>query len=285
MVKALLVLFILFNFSYALDIPASSDVKVSEDPLISKIKGFLSEETYNENAEFVDVIFEPKSAFYKNERVDVVKVVQTLKENGLLNLFFKKPQEIQLNFKTSGSPLFFVKIMSDTLRSIGYYRYVTVASNLDASEFTWNISLKSEYITDPLVLEQELLKSNCYVIDIERVSKKEWTYVVDMSKAKLNIAMLHADKKRILKRSLYAHWFNVEKIKNLQIQSSRSNHWYPYIAFYDASLHLLKVLKKDVIHYKIDLKVPPNARYMKISDLYTLKNVRDKLVLSPRDAR
>lgn len=281
MVKIFLSFLLLVTFAYALETPENTEVKHSENLLITKIKGFLNEKTYANNSEFINVIFDPQSNFYKNDRVDIVKVVQTLKENGLLKLYFKKPKELHLNFKTSGSPLFFVKLMGDTLRDIGYYRYVTTASNLDATEFTWNISLRSEYATDPLVLEQELLKSGCHVIDIKRESKTEWTYVVDISNAYLNVPTLEADTKMTLKRSLDAHWLNVSKVKKLKIKSSWVNRWYPYIAYFDASLHLLKVVKIEKVQHRLSLSIPQNAKYMKISDLYTLKNIRDELILSP----
>lgn len=285
MVKILLLLSLLFSFSFALSETENNETLKSIDPLTSKIQSFLSEKNYSNNAEFINLIFEPKSTFYNNERVDVVKVVQTLKENGLLKLFFKKPHEIKLNFKTSGAPLFFVKIMGDTLRNIGYYRYVTIASNRDAAEFTWNIALTSEYVTDPLILEDELHKSGCHIIDINRDSKTEWTYVVDIANAFLNVDTLHVDEIKTLKRSLYAHWLNIVNVKELKIVSTRHNKWYPYIAYYDASLHLLKVVKENSIHYKMNLDIPQNAKYIKISDLYTLQNIRDELTLYPEGAR
>jgi len=282
MVKLLFVLLVTFTLSYAAEIDNSfAKVQVQEDPLVSKIQSFLDVATYENNRDFINVIFDPKSAFYANNRVNSVKVVQTLKENGLLKLYFKKPHELKLNFKTSGAPLFFVTLMGDTLRNIGYYRYVTIASNLDESEFTWNISLSAEYATDPLILEQELKKSGCKVIDIQRESAYEWTYVIDMTHGFLNVQELHAKKSIKLKRSLYAHWLNVSKIKTLKITSSRRNSWYPYITYYDASLHLLKVLKRQNIYHKINQNIPSNAKYIKITDLYTLKNVRDGLTLYP----
>ena len=285
MVKFFLSLLMLCSFAFAQDEAVLEEVNTQEDPLTTKIKSFLSEKTYEENKGFINVIFDPKSAFYQNDRVDAVKVVQTLKENGLLKLFFKKPQEFRLNFKTNGSPLFFVKLMGDTLRSIGYYRYVTTASTLDASEFTWSINLTSEYATDPLVLQTQLHKSGCDIIDIEKNAQKEWTYVIDISNAKLNAQVLENAQETKLKRSLYAHWLNVSQIRQLKIKSSRRNSWYPYIAYYDSSLHLVKILKRDKIYREILLNIPKNAVYIKISDLYTLKNVRDALLLQPRGSR
>ena len=285
MVRACIAFCLFFSFSFAMNSGLYAQESSSNDPVIQKIKSFLDEKTFNKNKDFINIIFEPKSAYYKNDRVNALSVVKTLKENGLLKLFFASPREFQLNFKTSGSPLFFVKIMSDTLRNIGYYRYVTSASHLDESEFNWSINLSSEYATDPLVLQKELQKSGCNIIDIERNSAQEWTYSIDMSRAYLNIPSLRNAKEVQLKRSLYEHWLDVSHIEELTIKSSSQNQWYPYIAYYDSSLHLLKIIKENEISKGILLEIPKNAKYIKISDLYTLKNVRDELELFPSGSR
>lgn len=284
MVKIVLSFLLLCSFSLTAN-ELDEAVESNDNNLTLKIKSFLDADIYEKNEAFVGVIFDPKSDFYQNERVDVVKVVETLKENGLLNLFFKTPREIQLNFKTSGSPLFFVKLMGDALRNIGYYRYVTTASNLNSSEFTWSIKLTSEYATDPLILQTELNRSGSNIIDIDRTSATEWTYVVDMGSSFLNLIELEESQEIKLKRSLYAHWLNVAKIKKLKIVSSRRNHWYPYIAYYDSSLHLLKVIKEDERYSSMKLEIPKQAKYIKISDLYSLKNVKDGLTLYPSGIR
>lgn len=277
MVKAIVAILLLFSFAYCDDL--------QEDPLILKIKSFLSEKSYENNKDFINVIFEPKSDFYIKDRVNAVKVIQTLKNNGLLNLFFKSPQDFRLNFKTSGFPLFFVKIMEDTLQNIGYFRYVTTASNFDTSEFSWSIDLTSEYATDPLILQNELHKSGCNIVDVEKNSAKEWTYTIDITNGYLNVAQLHAGEELKLRRSLYAQWLDISKIRSLKIKSSIRNRWYPYIAYYDASLHLLNIVKKNKIYKNLTLAIPKNAKYIKISDMFTLKNVRDSLVLYPKGTR
>lgn len=255
------------------------------DLLTQKIQTLIEPQVYKQNSAYIKIIFSPASDYYTDARVNVVKVIQTLKDNGLLNLFFKKPSELTLHFKTSGSPLFFVKIMGDTLRNIGYYRYVTQESNLNNSEFTWTINLTSEYATDPLILQQELGKSGCTIVDIHRNSSTDWTYIVDMRNGELNVETLEDGLEVKLKRSLYAKWINVSKIKKLRITSSSRNSWYPYIAFYDSSLHLLRVMKKDNRKRNIVLNLKDNTHYIKISDIYTLKNIRDDLVLTPIGTR
>ena len=278
MVKVFFTFLLFVSFSFAQNIK-------EDDNLTQKIKTLIDLSVYEQNKAYIDIIFSPKSDYFTQDRVDTVKVIQTLKDNGLLSLFFKKPRELKLSFKTSGSPLFFVKIMGDTLRNIGYYRYVTQESNLNSAEFTWIINLTSEYATDPLILQKELQKSGCSVVDVERNSEIDWTYIIDMRDGHLNLQTLENGVEFKIKRSLYAKWLDVSKVKNLAIRSSRRNDWYPYIAYYNSSLHLLKVIKKDTKHNKIILNIPKDAQYIKISDLYTLKNIRDSLVLTPSSSR
>jgi len=281
MVKVVFSVFLLFCIGFADEITE----KFEDDNLTLKIKTLIDTELYKQNKDYINIIFSPRSDYYNAQRVDVVKVVQTLKENGLLNLFFKRPKEVTLRFKTSGAPLFFVKIMGDALRNIGYYRYVTKESTLNSSEFVWTISLISEYATDPLILQKELQKSGCGIVDIKRKSATEWFYVIDMREGYLNLKTLHASQKYKLRRSLYAHWLDISKIKKLKIHSSFRNNWYPYIAYYDASLHLLKVLRIDSKRRDVSLNMPNGAYYIKISDVYTLKNIKDSLVLTPIGTR
>jgi hypothetical protein len=281
MVKFFLVVLV-FSFSLFAN---GLEVKDDNELLSKKIKTFIDDGYYKENRAYIDILFSPKEDYYQNGRVDPVRVAQTLKENGLLNLFFKKPKELVLNFKTSGSPLFFVKIMGDTLRNIGYYRYVTKASALNSSEFVWSISLTSEYATDPMILQKELQKSGCSIIDIDRNSTTNWSYTIDISNGYLNVEVLHTNEEIRLQRTLYSYWLDVSEIGEMNIHSSLRNKWYPYISYYDSSLHLLKVIKKDTKRNSIRLVIPSGAKYVKISDIYTLKNIRDGLLISPLGQR
>lgn len=278
-------LFGIFLSLFLLSSLFAREKSTQDDPVITKIKSFLDEEAYSENSAFINVIFDPKTAYYHGDRVDVVKIIQTLKENGLLDLFFKRPQSFSLTFKSNGSPIFFVRIMDDVLNGIGYFHYVTTAAHLDASEFSWTISLTSEYMTDPIILQKALQKMGCSIIDITKNSAKKWTYIIDMSNGEFNVPMLEDAKDVTLRRILYPRWFNVSKIRGLKVRSSYRNHWYPYISYYDASLHLVKLIKRDKIYKSISLAIPKSAKYMKITDLYSLKNIRDGLTLSPIGAR
>lgn len=286
--KFLIILFLSFTLqaeTYILEPMGSSYVneeninKMTEevDLLQNKIKALIGDEAYSLHFEFIKIIFENEDEFFTNRRVDVAKVIQTLKDNGLLDLFFKKPQEMHLTFKSSGHPLFFVKIMSDTLRSMGYYRFITDKSKQDESGFLWTIRLTSEYAIDPVLLKEALKKRGCNIVDIDRNSQADWSYHVDIKNAYLMLEELNPYSERVLKKSLYEHWLNLKSAKSLTIWSLSGNSWYPYVSIYDKELHLLKVYKRDKRTKKITFELPEDTAYVKIADLYSLKNIRHGL--------
>jgi hypothetical protein len=250
-----------------------------------KVQTVLDNKTYMQNKPFIDILLTPPEKFMKQDRVDVVKIVATLKENGLLELFYKQPQKMQYSFTTNGSVLFFVKIMGDALRNIGYYRFVTKSSSYDSNEFSWSVSITSEYAIDPLILQKELQKYGCEIIDISRQNSTKWSYAIDTSRAKLHVKALTASKEVKLKRSLEPYWFDVSQIQRLRIISKGRNRWYPSIAYYDPHLHLIKTVQRDKKSYDITVVIPKNAMYIKIADIYTMKNIKDTLVLQPSGIR
>ena len=257
----------------------------NEERLFQKVRSILDAKSYAQNEAFVKIIFSPAEKFMINDRVDSVKVVETLKENGLLELFFNKPTKIVLEFKTNGAPLFFVKIVSDTLRNIGYYRFVTNASKYNSSEFTWSVNITSEYAADPMILQKELQKSGCSIVDIQRESPTRWSYTIDMQNAHLPVKRLQERMVVTLRRSLFPYWLDVSQIRRLRVVSRGRNHWYPDVSFYDSHLHLVKVVQRDKRMYDVMFNIPKNAKYIKIADLYTMKNIKDSLELHPVGSR
>ncbi len=242
-----------------------------------KIRSFVEPEVYEKNRAFIATIFQDETAYYQNERLDVVRIAQTLRDNGLLGLFFDAPTSMKLTFHSSGSPLFFVKVMGDALRDLGYYRYMTEYSKNDVEGFIWTISLTSEYATDPTALQRELRKRGCDIADMRRINTHEWHYDIDMHDARLEVGELTVGAQVELKSTLSPHWVNVSKVKTLMLTSLKANQWHPYIAFYDGKMRLLKIYQRDEKTWQIKIQLPRDTVYAKISDLYHLKNIKEGL--------
>jgi len=286
----LLVLFLSFSCLYAQTYVLEPESLIEEKPsneekLFEKIKQLLGEDAYARHVKFIDIIFADTPEYIINQRVDVARVIETLKDNGLLDLFFTKPQELHLTFQSSGYPLFFVKIMSDTLQSMGYYRFITDKALQDESGFFWTIRLTSEYAIDPVLLKKALQKRGCDIVDIDRESQTDWSYHIDIKKAYLMLDELRPYTERILRKYLYEHWLNVKSAKSLVLWSLKGNNWYPYVSFYDKELHLLKVFKRDKRTKKITLELPEDTTYVKIADLYSLKNIKQGLLVQAKGTR
>ena len=286
MVKIVFAIFFFFTLSFSDFIEEQKiDTESNREMLDIKIKSLLPKQVYVDNKSYINTILFNESSYILDNRVDALKVIRKLKDDGLLELYFDKPSELRLNFHTSDNPLFFVKIMGDTLRDIGYYRYITKESKLDETGFTWSITLKAEYVIDPQILQKELKTTGSSIVDITRINLKEWTFSIDMRDAYLDVEVLLDEQEVELQRSLYAYWLDVSMIKQLRISSSRRNSWYPYITYFNSSLHLLKVVKENSKRTKMLLEIPDSAKYIKISDIYTLKNIKDVLLLMPIGSR
>ncbi|MEA1917440.1 MAG: hypothetical protein U9N42_07910 [Campylobacterota bacterium] len=274
MVKSLLLILLFSLLSYA------QDAKIE-----SKIKALIDSDIYAKNRSFIAIIFKNSSSFYNNGAVDAVKVANTLKENGLLKIFYDAPHELNVKFNTNSSSLFFVKLMGDTLRSIGYYRFITSSSKLSNSKFEWSIKLKSEYAIDPTLLAKELAKRGAKIEDIVRINDYNWIYNINIGRANLNAKDIKSGEKLYLNRALNSSWLNISGVKNLSIVSKVGNRWYPNVAIYDGALRLLKVYKHDTKTEKLNMKFPRDAVYVKISDMYSMKNIKNGLMILGKGKR
>lgn len=263
------------KFILALTLTLSS---VYADLLDEKVKNLVDKESYLVHQKLIDIIFKNKSKFYKSSgEIDVVKVAKYLKDSGLLKLFFEAPSTLNITFNTNQNPIFFMKLITNSLNAMGYYFFITKEAKRESNVFSWSISLTTEYAIDPTIFARELDKRNCKILDIIKNSKDSWEYVIDISKANiLEAKELKVDDFMELDKSINDYWLKAENGKILKIVSKANNNWYPYVAFYDKNLNLVSLYKEDskVIN-SINIKVPENCLYIKISDIFTLNNIKN----------
>jgi len=257
----------------------------SVNPLQEKILNFIGEDKYEKNKEYIEILFTPESQFYHNNSVDVVQVMQTLVQNQLFSSKLPFKRELKVSLKTEGSPILFVKLMKDSLRNLGYYRYSTLSSDYDGNEFVWSIGFQSSRIPDIVKIQEQLSKVGSYVVDIEKISMDEWSYKVDISRGLVESIKVYSGKNILLKHSLDPYWIDIKSVKKMIIKSSRRNSWHPQVAIFDTNLKLLKMIKQDKRTKTIAVQLPVGSAYMSLSDIYTMKNIKDSLTLYPKRAR
>jgi hypothetical protein len=241
----------------------------------SELENILGQKTYIAKKKFLNILFKDRQKYLLGDQVDIHKVLETLKENNLIHLAFKKNRELYLSFATKqNNPLIFIKMIQNSLNALGYSVPTTQKVMRDSSGFLYKVSIKTSSAVDPVLLSNELNKQGCYISKMKRYSKTNWRYNIDIK----NIDIVQEDtpfKTKIkLKRPLNPYWIDIEGAKNLILNSSRVNSWHPYIVFFDRDLNILDTISKERKSYNEKLTVPRSAKYVKISDIYTLENIK-----------
>lgn len=241
-----------------------------------KIANIIGYDTFNENQSLINYIFQDKSAYYQNDSLNYPAVMQKLKDNGLLNVSLDAPENITISFEISNAPIKSMKIISDSLKRLGYYHYFTksLVYNEDKTT-TWVINLKTEAAIDPLMLSIELAQNNCKFIDIQKEGYTSWKYSIDTSDSTLAKSQkLLAGEKVDLRKPLKPYFINFDEASDLIVLSKPGNQWFPNIVFYDRDLNILEIVKDDKQARSIKVTIPENTKYVKIDDIYTLENIK-----------
>lgn len=253
--------------------------------LDDKVSNLIGNYDYIKHKNLINYIFNNQEEYYIGQNIDYIKVIKKLQENGLLNLSLSQPKEIFIKFNTNHDPIKSLKILKDTLKSLGFYYYFTKNLVYDTENLNWEIKVKTEAAIDPLILATELFKQNCRVADIKREGDDKWEYSIDTTFSSLNnsIAMT-ANEKKYLRKPLKPYLIKLEEeISKITIVSKVLNNWFPKIVFYDKNLNILKIVKEDKVYKKLVLEVPLNTKYIKIDDLYTLINIKRGLSIITKE--
>ncbi len=247
------------------------------DLIDEKVKSLVEKDAYTVQEKLINIIFKNKDMFYtQNGEVDVVKIAKELKNNGLLNLSFQTPTSFNVTFDTNQNPIFFIKLITNALNSMGYYTFTIKSAKKEGTIFSFTTTLTNENAIDPTVFAEALAKNNSKILNIVKNSNTNWNYLIDISNAIITEAKeLELGKQIELEKSISEYWLKVSNTKLLKIASKPTNSWYPYIAFYDKNLNLLGDYKKgDEVVKNMNIKIPENCLYIKISDIYTLNNIK-----------
>jgi len=248
-----------------------------------EIENIMGKGSYASKKGLIFVLFKKRTDFLIGNRVNITKVLKTLKDNNLLDLDFKETKTLQLSFATTGKkPLLFVKIVRDALNAMGINHTLTTKAVRDESGFLWKVTLRSAAVIDPLLLAREVEKRGAYLSSVKRYSKENWRYNINVNRAHLKMKKIPFNQKVTLKKPLKPYWIDIRGARSLSIDSKKGNIWHPYIVFYDSDLQILDNYTKEKKSYNVSLKIPRNAKYVKISDLYTLENIKRGLKIHIR---
>ncbi len=251
--------------------------------LENKIENLIGEKDFKIHKNLINLLFKNQDRFIIEDQINYFNVVQVLKNNGLLKLRFQRPQKIQIEFKALNKSFKAYKILTDTMKSLGYSYYFTKRLEKSNNIMTLNIELKTEYMIDPVVLIKELKLKNCKVLEMTRVSSVNWHYKIDFNDAILADAFkIEINEKVKFQKPLKPYMLKVDNGIKLDIISHNLNTWYPSITFLNSDLKILKVIHKQRVYKGYSIKIPQETIYIKITDMYNLINIKRGLTITVR---
>ncbi|NWF67075.1 MAG: hypothetical protein HXX81_06365 [Campylobacterales bacterium] len=268
MVKKLLVFFVFISVIYA-------------DLLHDKIKELCDSKNYQIHQNLINLIFKDKSRFYINsERLNYQAIIEELKKNSLLSTKFVATQQFTITFKSNSNALFFLKTISSILNSVGYNQFITQNASYLNNQFACSVSLENDSIIDPEILLNEFDKRGCIVNNINKYSPTHWEYSVDSTNLKLAEAQFINIKEQLsLSKPISDYWIEIKAGTKLEIIPNISDSWFPMVTCYDKSLQIVKIEKIEEKTKKMVVELPFGTKYIKISDIYSLNNIKRGLTI------
>ena len=244
-------------------------------PLDEKIATFIGEKEYKVQKNLIRILFKNESSFLdENGNVDDIKVLEQLKDSGLLKLFYNTPQQLNLSFYTKNDALIFMRVINETLSSMGYNYFLTKRALKNIDGFMWEIIISTEHIVDPIIFSNKLKLRGCFLESIDRVTQSEWKYKINTDFIKIEAKKIEANTTVKLKKPIKPYWVDVEGMDSISFVSKIADKWHPKIVFFDEKLHIVRDYKKEKVSNRLKLKIPTDAKYVKISDIYTLDNIK-----------
>ena len=239
------------------------------------IASLVGKNSYLQNRGLINILFKDKEKFLKNGHINFAKVTKLLKENNLIKLNKTNSNNITLSFAThQKNSLLFIKIVKEVINSSGYSQFLTNKAIRDNSGFLWSINIKTKRMIDPSIISEELEKRDVTIERIKKISNSEYRYDIDIFDANIDAIKINSNSEVALKKPLKPYWIDLYRAKSIKISSMAGNNWHPYIVFYNSNLKIIDKYTKERKSYNISLKVPSGTKYIKISDLYTLQNLK-----------
>ncbi|RDU71592.1 hypothetical protein CQA66_06410 [Helicobacter aurati] len=256
--------------------------------LQEKIRSFIAPKTYQSNAIFIQKLFKNEKSFYKDDNINVIKVLNTLKANGLLTLKLAKPNNITISFRinaktyTDSNPsfMFLAYTTSNLLSNMGYsYFYVTHAKkNHDSLSISYTLNAESEI--DPTVLIGNIQKRGYNIVDVIRDSPTHWIYVIRLEQSKITHAQQITKGTSQLNQVSGKYWITLGIAGVLQVTLDNDEKWNPKILIFDDNMNLLEAIMSKDMQKQYTLKTNVAMRFLMITDNYNPANLRNGITLT-----
>ncbi|MDR0664919.1 MAG: hypothetical protein LBF86_05295 [Helicobacteraceae bacterium] len=245
------------------------------DAINDKVRALVDPQSYVMHQRLIEIVFKNRKEFLAEpDRADSVKIAATLKDNGLLDIFYKDgPRNLSATFRTTNSPLFFLKAVGDSLSDLGYNFTRISAMRSDELFFEWTISYRSDHAIDPAQLSKKLAAFRVRIDDISKQGD-DWSYSLIAKNPTLPEAIAlestHTlDSPLSIQNMSGEYWVRLpqhSESDRVGIRKKTGGLWVVYAVFYDDSLQPIQTASSANAVKVFLSPFPRNAAYLKIAD-------------------
>ncbi|MDO7252943.1 hypothetical protein [Helicobacter cappadocius] len=236
------------------------------DILDDKVQNLIGMQSYNVNKNFIDRIFKDREKFYSDGRLDIKKVVTTLKDNGLLILKFSEPGDLDITFASQTTPIFLARSINSALSSMGYSYFAVSQAQYEKGMSKITFSFSTEHALDPSIIINELAKRGYIFLDIKRNSITSWEYDIELVDPKLaNTKQIEAPQTLQVTEVSGEYWFSVKGQGNMTITANTTS-WRPRIVLYDKNLQIINLITQSATAKEITLTILEGVSFIMVTD-------------------
>lgn len=262
MVKFFLTIVLFCSFSYG--------------NILEVVKNYIDPPTFRTKQNLIKALFAQEDKFINQVtgEVDTIKIVNTLKNNGLLPLSYKVAQTLNLTFEISTKPLLSMRVINDVLESLGYTYYLTKSIKKNGDIVSWSVNINTQNIVDPIMLRKKLKEQGCHIKSIDKNGPFGWIYSLSTDNARLDTITISSGVPKKLSRPTKAYWLHVNHAKGVRIQANPSDNWFPHITLFDDTLVPIDEIMSEENQKSLYVEIPKNATYIRIDDRFLLDNIK-----------
>lgn len=246
--------------------------------LEDRVRLYIGDVVYKINSNFIKKLFNNKDKFILNDgTLDSLSILKVLKNNGLLDMRLKNPQDIDITISTKSSPIFLTYSMNNILNSLGYIYFYISNSNKKLQDINITYTLRSEFNIDPVILSNEFLKRGYEIKNITKTNNVKWNYKINLVNSKILNSITISQNQSIKTINVTGKYWIMCECGNggiLHISTENKN-WRPKISLFDKNMNMINVIESDEVFSNYKLQLSSDTKFLLITDNYNPVNLRN----------
>ena len=239
-----------------------------------QIKRIIGDDRYYQNRAVLQTLFSNPARYSTNGKIDLQKVVTLLEKVGILSKRYPTAKEGALIFFANQKPYLFLRLCELSLFHGEVFSYnIDSIKRSNAIEAKFSFYGKREPKLSKIIAFFRSV--GVYVRDLSKVDGG-WRFKLSMSNARLPAQPPSGD----IKVGENGTWINVCAKEEIRLKGKRV--WYPSIGIYDEDLAPLDLVEEPQGVRSISFSLPNGACYIKISDMFSAKNLKGGLQITVR---